>query len=157
MERQDYDEYVAARNRGALKALLIKVGLRLTTHWVFSLRLRNAFYRLLGVGLPRDTNSVYIAREVLIDDNFPELVTIEEGAALSWRVMLLCHDVVNEKRRIVGPIHIKRDAKIGAGTIVLPGLTIGEHAQIGAGAIVRKDVPDYGLVIGPVSTCNWLR
>lgn len=154
MDHRNYDEYVAERNRGALKALLIKIGLHLNSQWNFSLYLRSKVYRLLGVNL---TRNVYIAREVLIDDNFPELVTIEEGVNIGWRVMLLCHDVLSEKSKIVGPIHIKRNAAIGAGAIVLPGLTIGEHATIGAGAMVRKDVPDYGLVIGPVSTCNWLR
>lgn len=157
MERWDYDEYVAKRKRGAIGSLVRKVGLYFTSTWVFSLRLRHVLYRWIGVTVPKDSNCFYIAREVLIDDNFPELVTIEEGVAIGWRVMLLCHDVVDEKHRIVGPIHIKKNAAIGAGTIVLPGLTIGENAKIGAGAIVRKDVPDYGLVIGPTSTCNWLR
>lgn len=43
---------------------------------------------------------------------------------------------------------IKEGASIGAGSIILPGLKIGKFAMVGAGSIVTKDVPDYGLVYG---------
>ena len=43
---------------------------------------------------------------------------------------------------------IKQGASIGAGAVILPGLTIGEHALIGAGAVVTKDVPARALVVG---------
>jgi UDP-2-acetamido-3-amino-2,3-dideoxy-glucuronate N-acetyltransferase len=48
----------------------------------------------------------------------------------------------------VSPIHIKRGASLGTGSIVLPGVTIGEFAMIGAGTVVTRDVPPYGLVYG---------
>lgn len=48
----------------------------------------------------------------------------------------------------VGPILLKYGASIGAGATVLPGVTIGRFALVGAGALVTKDVPDYGLVVG---------
>jgi UDP-2-acetamido-3-amino-2,3-dideoxy-glucuronate N-acetyltransferase len=43
---------------------------------------------------------------------------------------------------------VKRGSSIGAGAIILPGLTIGERAMIGAGAVVTKDVPAGKTVIG---------
>jgi UDP-2-acetamido-3-amino-2,3-dideoxy-glucuronate N-acetyltransferase len=43
---------------------------------------------------------------------------------------------------------IRRGASIGAGTVVLPGVTVGEFAMVGAGAVVTNDVPDHGLVYG---------
>lgn len=43
---------------------------------------------------------------------------------------------------------IKEGASIGAGSIILPGLKIGKFAMVGAGSVVTKDVPDYGLVYG---------
>lgn len=46
------------------------------------------------------------------------------------------------------PIRVRRGASIGAGAIILCGVTIGEYASVGAGALVTKDVPDYALVIG---------
>jgi len=45
-------------------------------------------------------------------------------------------------------ILIKKGASVGAGSVVLPGITIGEFAMIGAGSVVTKDVPNYGLVYG---------
>lgn len=46
------------------------------------------------------------------------------------------------------PIHIGDDVWIGARVIVLPGVTIGSHCIVGAGAVVTKDVPDYAIVGG---------
>lgn len=48
----------------------------------------------------------------------------------------------------VSPILIRRGASIGAGAIILPGVTIGEFAMVGAGAVVIHDVPTHGLVYG---------
>lgn len=46
------------------------------------------------------------------------------------------------------PIHIGNDVWIGARVIILPGVTVGNHVIIGAGAVVTKDVPDYSIVGG---------
>lgn len=43
---------------------------------------------------------------------------------------------------------IKKGASIGAGAIILPGVTVGEKAMVGAGAIVTKDIPANATVIG---------
>lgn len=52
-----------------------------------------------------------------------------------------------DKKVIVKTI-LKNDVWIGANAIILPGVTIGNGAIIGAGAVVTKDVPDYAIVIG---------
>jgi acetyltransferase-like isoleucine patch superfamily enzyme len=49
---------------------------------------------------------------------------------------------------IVGKTLVKYGAAVGTGSIVLPGVTIGRFAMVGAGAVVSKDVPDYGLALG---------
>ena len=43
---------------------------------------------------------------------------------------------------------VHRGASIGAGTIVLGGVCVGEYAMVGAGSVVTKDVPAHGLVYG---------
>jgi acetyltransferase-like isoleucine patch superfamily enzyme len=48
----------------------------------------------------------------------------------------------------IGKILVKKGASIGAGSVILPNITIGEYAMIGAGSVVTKDVPDYALVYG---------
>jgi UDP-2-acetamido-3-amino-2,3-dideoxy-glucuronate N-acetyltransferase len=46
------------------------------------------------------------------------------------------------------PILIRYGASIGAGAIVLPAVTIGRFAMVAAGAVVTRDIPDHGLVMG---------
>lgn len=46
------------------------------------------------------------------------------------------------------PVIIKRGARIGGGVIILPNVTIGEHALIGAGSVVTKNVEAYKIVKG---------
>ncbi len=48
----------------------------------------------------------------------------------------------------IGKILVKEGASIGANSTILPNVTIGEYALIGAGSVVTKDVPDFGLVYG---------
>lgn len=48
----------------------------------------------------------------------------------------------------VGPIHVGYGASIGAGAIVLPGVTIGRFALVAAGAVVSQSVPPHTLVMG---------
>jgi UDP-2-acetamido-3-amino-2,3-dideoxy-glucuronate N-acetyltransferase len=43
---------------------------------------------------------------------------------------------------------IEHHASIGAGAVILPGVTIGHHAMVGAGAVVTRDVPAHALVVG---------
>lgn len=57
----------------------------------------------------------------------------------------------------VGEILVKYGASIGAGAVILPGLTIGEHALIGAGTVVTRDVSPHSLVIGnPARHVGWV-
>jgi acetyltransferase-like isoleucine patch superfamily enzyme len=48
----------------------------------------------------------------------------------------------------VGKILIRYGAAIGAGALVLPNVTVGRWAMVAAGAVVTRDVPDHGLVVG---------
>jgi len=52
---------------------------------------------------------------------------------------------------------VKRGATIGANATIICGVTIGKYAFIGAGAVVREDVPDYALVVGnPAKIKGWV-
>lgn len=46
------------------------------------------------------------------------------------------------------PTLVKRGASIGSGAVILCGVTIGERAMVGAGAVVTRDVPDFAIVVG---------
>jgi acetyltransferase-like isoleucine patch superfamily enzyme len=85
-------------------------------------------------------------------------VTIESGVFLGPGVIF-----TNDKRPravnpdgtlkgnddwVVGKTLVCYGASIGAGAIILPDVTIGRFALVAAGAVVTRDVPDYGLVVG---------
>ena len=48
----------------------------------------------------------------------------------------------------VVPTRVKRGASIGSGAVILAGVTIGEEAMIGAGAVVTRDIPDHAIAKG---------
>jgi acetyltransferase-like isoleucine patch superfamily enzyme len=54
----------------------------------------------------------------------------------------------------VGPVRICYGASVGARTVILPGVTIGRFALIGAGSVVTRDVPPHGLAVG--SPARWV-
>jgi UDP-2-acetamido-3-amino-2,3-dideoxy-glucuronate N-acetyltransferase len=87
-----------------------------------------------------------------------EAVTLEDRVFVGHGVMF-CNDKRPAARNPDGspkgpadwemlPILVKHGASIGNGAVILPGVTIGENALIGAGAIVTKDVPAGAVVVG---------
>jgi acetyltransferase-like isoleucine patch superfamily enzyme len=120
---------------------------KLTRDWVFSWKMRNRLLRFTGVNLARDDREIFIGRETWIDDNFPELVTIEPGVCMGWRCAILVHNT-QMMPPSVAPVSIGRKVLIGQGVTIMPGVTIGEYAQIGTGAVVTKDVEPYTVVVG---------
>ena len=79
-------------------------------------------------------------------------ITLEDDVFIGPKVQLITenHPEPPSVRRNVftKPIVIKRGAWIGAGAIVLPGVTVGKHSIVGAGAVVTKDVPDNAIAVG---------
>lgn len=69
-------------------------------------------------------------------------------------VTALNHNFSDANKRIdeqgvsTSPVTIEDDVWIGANAVILPGVTIGEHCVVAAGAIVTKDVPPHSLVAG---------
>lgn len=56
-----------------------------------------------------------------------------------------------------GPVRIKDNSDIGVNAVILPGVTVGEGAQIGAGSVVTKSVDDYAVVAGVPATLLYYR
>ncbi|SEH70613.1 transferase hexapeptide (six repeat-containing protein) [Rhizobium tibeticum] len=87
-----------------------------------------------------------------------EGVTIEDGVFVGHGVMFtndlhpravnLDGSVQSDADWSVVPTLVKRCASIGSNATIVGGVTIGEGAQIGAGAVVTKDVPAYAIVAG---------
>lgn len=97
-----------------------------------------------------------IGKNVFINFNcvFLDLggITIEDNVLLAPNVSLLSegHPISPEERHslIPNPIHIKKNAWIGANATILQGVTIGENSVVAAGSVVSKDVPDNVVVGG---------
>jgi len=88
-------------------------------------------------------------------------ITIEDNVLIAPKVSLLSegHPVSpNERQSLVpGHIHIRKNAWIGAGATILPGVTVGENAVVAAGAVVSKNVPANTIVGGvPAKVIKWL-
>lgn len=79
-------------------------------------------------------------------------ITIEDDVLIGPRVNLVTEnhplDPVDRRALLTKPIVIKRNAWIGAGATILPGVTIGENAVVAAGAVVSKDVAPNSVVGG---------
>ncbi|MCB0220658.1 MAG: acyltransferase [Chrysiogenetes bacterium] len=98
---------------------------------------------------------VFIGVDVLIDDADPWGVVIEDDVTVLARAVILAHayyprhlqGVLEEASGRSG-VTLKRGSYVAVGAIILPGVTVGEHAVVGAGSIVTKDVPPYSVVVG---------
>lgn len=79
-------------------------------------------------------------------------ITIEDDVLIGPKVCLITEshplNPAERKALLVKPIVIKRNDWIGAGAIILPGVTVGENSVVAAGATVSKDVPANSVVAG---------
>jgi len=85
-------------------------------------------------------NGVSVYHGVVIEDDVflgPHCITTNDMFPRSWISDFSVHKTL-----------IKKGASVGAGAILICGITVGEYAMIGAGAVVTKDVPAYALVVG---------
>ena len=86
-----------------------------------------------------------------IDPTHCFLIEIGDNVTMSIRVTLLAHDASTKKLTgytRIGRIKIGNNVFLGANTTVLPGVTIGDHAVIGAGSVVTKDIPAGAVAAG---------
>lgn len=76
-------------------------------------------------------------------------ITIEDNVQIGPNVTFTNDKYPRAKQPFeLQKILIKKNASIGAGSVILGGVTIGENALIGAGSVVTKDVPDNELWLG---------
>lgn len=140
--------------------LLAEIG-RFPSH-----RFRNYWYRRAGIVLP-STSSIHWRAEFYA----PERITIgphtiigdtafldgRSGLSIGSNVNIGSHVTIYTRQHDIdapdfaevgGPVEVKDYAYIGSHAIVLPGVTIGQGAVVGAGSVVTKDVEPFTLVAG---------
>lgn len=114
-----------------------------------TVRMFPPFYTALG-------KMTMVGKEVFINFGCTFLdqggITLEDGVFVGPGVKIATEGHPEEPERrhslITSPVVIRRNAWIGAGAIILPGVTVGENAIVAAGAIVKKDVADNTIVAG---------
>jgi len=127
------------------------------------LRGEQSLARMRRRGL-RAERPVRIGRRVFIDAEYAWAVEIGAFTIIANDVRIIAHDAA--VKRITGytevrPVVIGQRCYIGAGTLVLPGATIGDDAIVGAGALVRGEIPAGSVAVGaparPIGTVEELR
>lgn len=99
-------------------------------------------------------NSVKIGKNVVVMNNALFMaaggITIEDDVLVAANAQLISnnHDLHDHAVLTCKPVHLKRNCWIGAGATILPGVTVGENAVVGAGAVVTKDVEGNTVVGG---------
>ena len=112
---------------------------------------RSMVYKWGGVRIV-NPQKTFMGEGIVIDTNYPEDIIIEEGVTLTTRCIIVTHFVEidnNEYRHYSrGKVIIKKNAYIGANTVICKPVTIGEGAIIGASSVVTKDIPAFEIWAG---------
>lgn len=148
--------------RGLCESDLVGAGTRV---WAFA-------HVLAGAKIGRDCNvcdHAYVEGGVTVGDRVTiknrvllfEGVTIEDDVFLGPAVVFTNDLRPRAAIKRVGdellPTTVKAGATLGAGVVVVCGVTIGEHAFIGAASVVTSDIPAYGFVLGnPGRLVGWV-
>lgn len=111
---------------------------------------RIRMHRWRGVHIGKHCN---VAQQCSIDNAYPELVFIEDYAAVNQGTTIIAHtnakavfaDIVPN---IASPVVIRQYALCAINTILLPGADIGEYSIVTAGSVVNHKIPPYSLVQG---------
>lgn len=148
---------------------------RVINHFLFFPPFRKLFLQLLGAKIGSDSflmdvkffnwyhagpgglkigNKCFLGDETLID--LYDTVILEDQVTLAQRVIVLTHTNVGYRDhplqkyfpKISKGVIFKEGSVIGAGAIILPGVTIGKRSFIGAGSVVTSNVPPDSLFAG---------
>ena len=107
-------------------------------------------------------NDVLIGHNVKIQNNVSvfDAVTLEDDVFCGPSMVFT--NVFNPRAAVVRKAEyrrtlVKRGATLGANCTIVCGSTVGEHAFVGAGAVVSRDVPAFALVLGvPARRIGWI-
>lgn len=100
----------------------------------------------------------FIGEYVHIDLGHADMITLEDNVSIASGARLLCHqrdfsdycvgDDYMQLGYTIKPIVLKKGCLIGMESFVMPGVTVGEGAVVGAGSMVTKDIPDWCVAVG---------
>ena len=118
-------------------------------------KIRPWILRRLGCHIGKN---VFIGDHVRIDAGHAELIYIDDYAHITGGCRLLCHqrdlkgyyrgDNAAKLKYRLGEIHIGKGVMIGMESMIMPGVTIGDGAIIGAASLVSRDIPSWTIATG---------
>lgn len=118
-------------------------------------KLRPFLIRRMGCHVGKNA---FFGDYVRMDTSYADMIYIGDYAHITSGCRLLCHqrdlsgycvgDNAASLGYRTGEIHIGRGVMVGMETIIMPGVTIGDGAIIGAGSIVTKDIPAWTIATG---------
>jgi acetyltransferase-like isoleucine patch superfamily enzyme len=118
-------------------------------------KLRPTILRIIGCKVGKD---VFIGSNVWIDSGHSDMIILEDHVHIAGECTLLCHqrdlsgycvgDDYAKLGYIVKKIHLKKGCLIGQRTMIMPGVTVGEGAIVGAYSLVTKDIPSWTVAMG---------
>lgn len=128
-------------------------------NWILSpllpRKIRPWVLRKIGCNIGKN---VFVGDSVKIDSGHSDLITIEDGVSIAGGTRLLCHQrdfsdyCVGDEYLALGyilkPIVLKKGCLVGMESFVMPGVTVGEGAVVGAGSLVTKDIPAWTIAAG---------
>lgn len=117
--------------------------------------LRPFLLRRLGCKVGK---GVFIGDHVIVDMNHANMITLDDYAHITGGCRLLCHqrdlsgyyigDNAAKLKYKYGKIHIGKGCMIGMETMIMPGVTIGDGAIIGAYSLVSRNIPEWTIATG---------
>lgn len=118
-------------------------------------KLRPAILRVIGCKVGKD---VFIGDHVRIDSGHADMIYLEDHVHVAGGCRLLCHQrnlsnycVGDDYAKLgykIAPIHLKKGCLVGMESFVMPGVTVGEGAIVGAGSLIAHDIPDWTIAVG---------
>ncbi len=119
-------------------------------YWPLPPNMRVWIHRRRGVKIGRNS---MIGLNVVLDNVFPNFITMGNNVSLAGQNNILCHSTPFEHfsactGSYVAPVIIEDNAWIAIGAIILPGVTVGRNSIVAAGAVVDADVPAFTMVGG---------
>ena len=101
------------------------------------------YWRVIRVENFKLGERVEIGSFTIIDAK--EGVTIEDNVKIGWSCSIFSNSTIDNKK---GKIILKKNCKIGANSVILPGIIVGENSTVGANSLVNKNIPPNETWVG---------
>jgi acetyltransferase-like isoleucine patch superfamily enzyme len=101
------------------------------------------YWRVIGIENFKLGERVEIGSFTIIDAK--EGVTIEDNVKIGWSCSIFSVSTIDNKN---GKIILKKGCKIGANSVIMPGIIVGENATVGANSLVNKNIPANEVWVG---------